>query len=457
MQNSVLEYIEKNRERHLEELKNIIKIPSISTQPDKKPAVLKAADFELAHFKAVGLENCQLLKTTGNPLVYGDWLHAADKPTILIYGHYDVQPPDPLDQWKSPPFEPTIRDGNLYARGATDDKGQYSTFLFAIEAWLKTAGKLPINIKIVLEGEEECGSTGIAKYVPEHADFFKCDAMMVADMPWLDENRPAISYSLKGLVYFEIAVKGSSHDLHSGLYGGMVTNPLQALSQILAKLKDNNGKILIPNFYDDVLPMTADEKKEIAGLDFDEKTTAKYLGVKELFSEKDFSPLEANWTRPTLDICGMWGGYTGVGSKTIIPAEAHAKVSIRLVPNQDPQKVQKSFGDYVRSLCPPGVSVAVDNHSGGWPVHIERDNAFLKAAASAYEKGFGKKLVFKREGASIPVVATFKSVLKVPMILVGLGLPDDGYHSPNEKINLSHFYGGIKGAALAFEALAETK
>ena len=261
MESNVLQYIEKNRERHLEELKNIIKISSISTLPDKKPDVLKAADFELAHFKKIGLENCRLLQTTGNPLVYGDWLHAKGAPTFLIYGHYDVQPPDPLDQWKSPPFEPTLRDGNLYARGATDDKGQYSTFLFAIEAWLKTAGKLPVNLKFVLEGEEEVGSTGISKYVQEHADLFKCDGVMVSDMPWFDENRPTISYSLKGLVYFEVAVKGPSYDLHSGLYGGMVTNPLHALSEILSKLKNKEGKILIPDFYDDVLPMTADEKK----------------------------------------------------------------------------------------------------------------------------------------------------------------------------------------------------
>ncbi len=455
MESRILEYIEKNREYFLEEVKKVIRIPSISTQPDKKGEVLKAADYELHHFKTIGLENCRLLQIDGNPLVYGDWLHAAGAPTILIYGHYDVQPPDPLDQWASPPFEPTVRDGNLYARGATDDKAQYSSFLFATEAFLKTVGKLPINIKVILEGEEEVGSDGISKYVEEHADFLKCDAVMLSDMPWLNSETPAVSYSLKGLVYFEIMVKGFTQDLHSGLYGGMVRNPAQALSWVLGRLKDENEKVLIPGFYDDVLPLTAAEKNEIAKAPFDAKKTAAEIGAATLMSEKGFTPLEHNWTRPTLDICGIWGGYTGIGAKTIIPAEVRAKISMRLVANQNPKKIAEKFENYVKAILPQGVSVAVHLHSATPPAYVDRDHPFLKRVAAAYEKGFGKKIVFKREGASIPVVASFQEALKVPMILVGLGLPDDNYHSPNEKIRLSNFYGGIKGAALAFEALGE--
>lgn len=455
MSQQVLDYIAKNKNHFLESLKQIIRLESISAQPAKKDQVLKCADLETKILKEIGLENVQLIHTGGYPLVYGDWIHAPGKPTILIYGHYDVQPPEPLDLWKTPPFEPTIIGDNLYARGSSDNKGQHFSHLCAMEAYLKTVGKLPVNIKVVLEGEEEVGGGGIDKYVREHGKFLACDAVMISDTDWFDSERPAISYSLKGLCYFEINVTGPSHDLHSGLYGGMIRNPLQALSWILSKLKNEKEEILIPGFYDDVKPIASDERKDIADLPFDDNEVAKGAGASQLISEGTFSPVETNWCRPTLDICGMWGGYEGVGSKTIIPSKAGAKVSIRLVANQDPKKIEKMFVNYVKSLATDGVKVEVHTHSSGIPFHVERENFFVQKTAKAYETALGKKMVFKRLGASIPIAAVFQSVLKVPVVLIGLGLPDDRVHSPNEKMSLPNFFDGIKGAALAYEAFAE--
>lgn len=455
MSNPVLDYIEKNREHFLEGLKELLRVESVSTQPQKKPDILKCADLEIKKFREIGLENVGLLETTGYPLVYGDWLHAPGKPTIVIYGHYDVQPPEPLELWKTPPFEPTVQGENLYARGADDNKGQHFSHLCALEAYFKTVGKLPLNVKVVLEGEEESSSEGIMDYIPKHKDFFSCDAVLVSDTAWFDFERPAICYSLRGLCYFEITVKGPSHDLHSGIYGGMIRNPLQALSWILGRLKDENERVLIPGFYDDVKEPTAAERKELAQLPFDEKACREAVGVSELFSEKNFSPLEANWIRPTLDICGVSGGYEGPGAKTVIASQAKAKVSTRLVANQNPKKIVGLFTDYVRAITPKGVQVTVEVLSEAPPVYVDRDNVYLKKVALAYEKGFGRKVILKGDGASIPVVATFQQNLKVPVVLIGLGLPDDRLHSPNEKISLKNFYDGIKGAALAYQALSE--
>jgi len=455
MTSQVLDYIEKNKDRFLEGLKEVLRIESISTQPAKKQEVLKCADFEEKRFKEIGLENVQLLKTKGAPIVYGDWLHAAGKPTILIYGHYDVQPPDPLEEWTSPPFEPTVRDGNLYARGATDNKGQYFCHLCAIEAFLKTDQKLPVNIKVVLEGEEEVGSDGITKYVQDNAQFLACDAVLISDFPWHDFEHPTIAHSLRGMVYGEIRVQGPAHDLHSGLFGGMVRNPLQVLSWILAKLKDEDEKVLIPGFYEDVKTLSAEERKETASLVCDTKAICKETGVKELIGEKGYTPLEANSSRPTLDICGIWGGYQDVGAKTIIPAMAGAKIGIRIVAHQDPEKIKKQFIDYVNSITPKGATVEIEIFKGVAAFFEDKDNPYLKKTARAFEEAFGKKVVFKGEGGSIPITTTFKDVLKVPVILAGLGLPDDRLHSPNEKFSLTNFFGGIKGAALTYQALGE--
>lgn len=455
MSTEVLEYIEKNRERFLEGLKEILKIESISTQPAKRGEVLRCAAAEVEKFKAIGLENVRLLETSGYPIVYGDWLHAAGKPTLLIYGHYDVQPPDPLDEWKTPPFLPTIRDGNIFARGADDNKGQHFTHLCAIEAYLKTLGKLPVNVKVVLEGDEEIGSMGIMKYVPQNAKIFSCDAILISDTAWIDAGHPSIVYTLRGLAYFEIRVKGPAQDIHSGMYGGMVCNPIQALSWILAKLKSEDGRILVPHFYDDVLEVSAAERQEAAALPINEKKFLEETGAPALVAEKGFTPLESNWMRPCMDICGVWGGYQEVGAKTIIPSKAGAKVSFRIVAKQDPQKLAKEFEEYVKAVAPKGVTVEVEFFKGAPAVHVDRDNFFLKQATAAYEKGFGKKFYFAREGASIPVSAVFQDVLKVPVIFAGLGLPDDRIHSPNEKFPLANFFGGIRSAALAYAAMGE--
>lgn len=455
LKSQALDFIDKNKDAVLESLKELIRIESISTLPAHKKDILKCAELEVQKFKAIGLENVQLLKTKGNPLVYGDWCHAEGKLTLLIYGHYDVQPPDPLAEWVSPPFEPTVRNGNLYGRGTSDNKAQHFSHLCAIEAYLKTVKKLPINVKVVLEGEEEVGSGSISEEVQKNPNPFACDAILISDMPWFDFEHPSIAYALKGLVYFEVKVKGPSHDLHSGLYGGMVRNPVQVLSWLLAKLKDEKERVLIPGFYDDVQAVTAEERKAIQNLPFNEKAVVKESGVPMLVSEEGFSPIEHNWTRPTLDICGIWGGYQNVGAKTIIPAEASVKVSMRIVPHQDPKKIAKQFSNYLQSLCPKGATVSADFFKGGQALYFNRNHPYLAKVASAYAEGFGKKVIFTREGASIPVCEAFYQVLKVPIILIGLGLPDDRLHSPNEKISLANFFGGIKGAVLAYQALGE--
>ena len=456
MPTRVLDYIEKNKDRFLENLKELLRIESISTQPAKKSEVLKCANLEIRQMKEIGLENVRLIETAGHPMVYGDWLHAEGKPTILIYGHYDVQPPDPLDEWKTPPFEPTIIDGNIYGRGTTDNKGQHFAHLCAIEAYLKTLGKLPVNVKIILEGEEECGSSSITQYVSEQRDFLKCDAVLISDFPWHDFEHPTIEYAIKGLVYCELRVQGATHDLHSGLFGGMVRNPVQALSWILSKLKDENEKILIPHFYDDVKALTTEEKKELgATLNADEQSLLKETGVSALVSEKGYTTAETNGRRPTLDVCGIWGGYQDVGAKTIIPAKAGAKVSIRLVANQDAKKVEKQFVDYVKSICPKGVTLEFETFHGCGALTADRNNFFVKETAGAFAKAFGKEVVYKAGGGSIPVATAMQEVLKAPVILIGLGLPDDRLHSPNEKFALKNFFGGIKGAALALEAFGK--
>lgn len=451
----VLDYIDKNQNRFLEGLKELLRIESISTQPAKRQEVLKCAALEAKKFKEIGLKNVKLLQTAGYPLVYGDWLDAKGKPTLLIYGHYDVQPPDPLEEWKSPPFEPTVRNGNLYARGSSDNKGQHLPHLCAMEAYLKTVGSLPINIKFVLEGEEEIGSPGITQYVYDNGKVLSCDAVLISDAPWHDFEHPTIAYSLKGLLYFEVEVKGPSHDLHSGLYGGMVRNPIHVLSQMIAKLKNEDEKILIPKFYDDVKELLASEKKEIASLTFDEKSFLKETGAPGIISEKGFTPLESNARRPTLDVCGIGGGYQEVGAKTIIPSQASAKVSIRLVADQSPKKIEKQFHHFLQSICPKGCTVAVKTFKGSPSLFVDPNNFYLQKTATAFEEAFGKKVIFKGEGASIPVATAFQEVLKAPVILANLGLPDDRLHSPNEKMSLQNFFGGIKWAALAYQALGE--
>lgn len=452
---AILQYIERKREDFLEGLKELLRFPSISTDPKYEKDCLACADWEVQKLKSFGFENVETKKAGRLPVIYGDWLHAPGKPTLLIYGHYDVQPPDPLNLWVTPPFEPSVRNGNLHARGAVDNKGQHYSHFCALEAYLKTTKSLPVNVKIMLEGTEESGSEGTIEFVKENPDLLACDTVLISDTGWLDKDHPAIVYSLRGLCYFELIVRGPKKDLHSGAFGGYVQNPLNALSLILAKLKDEKGKILIPGFYDDVLSITAKEKEEMKKLPWHGKYWLEELGVPSLEGEEGFTTLERNWFRPTLDVNGLWGGYQGAGAKTVIAAEAGAKVSMRLVAKQDPEEICRLFEEYVRKVCPRGVTVKAKRLSASPPVYMSKDNPFMEKAAWGYSQGFGKKVIFTREGASIPVVTGFQEVLKVPVILAGLGLPDDCVHSPNEKFSLKNFFDGICGAVYTYQAFSK--
>jgi acetylornithine deacetylase/succinyl-diaminopimelate desuccinylase-like protein len=385
--------------------------------------------------------------------VYGKHCPYEDRPTLLIYGHYDVQPPEPLEEWITPPFSPTIRDGYVYARGASDDKGQFFTYLKAIEAVLAVAGKLPINVKVLVEGEEEIGSPNLAPFLKEHQVELKADAVAVSDGSQFGSGLPAITYGLRGLSYLQVDLQGPRIDLHSGSFGGLVANPVQVLVEMLAKLKNADGTIAIPGFYKDVLPLAEWEREEMAALPFDEISLKNYLGVDDLVGEPNYSPIERKTARPTLDVNGVWGGFSGEGAKTVIPAKAGAKVSMRLVPDQEPAAINRLFNDYIQSLTPPGVRVHVTELHGAEPVLVSREQSSVQAAAKAIEIGFGKSPVFIREGGSIPIVNLFTELLGLDSILMmGWGNPDDGAHSPNERFSLDDFHRGIRSAAaLLFE------
>jgi acetylornithine deacetylase/succinyl-diaminopimelate desuccinylase-like protein len=450
----VLARIDAEKETYLEELKDYIRIPSISTDPAYKAEVLRAADFLEGQLRAAGLTTEQI-KTAGNPLVYAEWLGAPGKPTVLFYGHYDVQPADPLELWRNPPFEPTIEGDKLVARGSTDDKGQSYTHAKAVAAILRERGALPVNVKFLVEGEEEAGGEAIDRYVREDGGKrLVCDAVMISDTSLYAPGQPSLIYGLKGLAYMEIKVTGPNRDLHSGTFGGAVTNPLNALCQIIAKLRDEKtGKILIPGFYDDVRPLEEWERKEFAGLPFDENQYRTELGVAELFGEEGYSTRERTWARPTCDVNGIFGGYMGKGAKTVLPSWGGAKVSMRLVPDQEPKKIAKLFTDYVKSVAPQGVTVEVENLHGADPVVVEAKGPIVDAALDAMEETWGARPVRIREGGSIPIVSTFAAVLGVPVLLLGFGLNDDGLHSPNEKFNISHFYNGIRSVARLLDRL----
>lgn len=452
----VTQYIEKHQDHFLAELISLLKMASVSVDPAMKPQVLQCAEATAATCRRIGLEHAGLIETSGFPCVYADWLHAGDdKPTLLIYGHYDVQPADPIDLWKSPPFDPQVRDGNLYARGATDNKGQFFTHFCAIESLLKTVGKLPVNIKLIIEGEEECGSSGLIRALDSLKAKLKCDAVLVSDTPWYDADHPSIIYSIKGILYGELIVNGPSHDLHSGLFGGQVQNPLQAICQIVGLLKNEKGKILIPGFYDDVISPTPEALQEIDSFPSNEMRLKKELGVTTLVSEEGFSPAQTNSLRPTFDVCGIWGGYTGKGQKTIIPSWAKAKISIRLVANQTHATVAEQLRAYLKEITPAGCTSSFDLYEGAGPLYVDRNHPYIRKTACALEEAFGKKVFLNACGASIPVTSALQEKLKAPVILAGFGLPDDCLHSPNEKIRLSNFFGGIKAAALIYFSLAE--
>ncbi|GAB4328439.1 MAG: dipeptidase [Candidatus Zixiibacteriota bacterium] len=450
----VIAHIDANKDRYQKELFELLRIPSVSADPDHAGDIRKAAEWTRDKLKAMGCE-ARLEETAGHPLVYGEWLKAPGKPTVLFYGHYDVQPPDPLDQWETPPFEPTVRGENVYARGSADDKGQFLANLLGVEAFLQAGGGPPCNVKFVIEGEEEVTSHNLDKWVAEHTDLLKCEHIVISDSAQFARGYPAICYGLRGICYMEVFLKGPAMDLHSGEFGGAVMNPCNALARIIAQLHDpETGKITIPGMYDDVVELSEQERKEFAALPFDEAGYKKHLGVDVLPGETGYSILERVWARPTCDVNGIKGGYIGKGAKTVIASEASAKISMRLVPNQDPDKIQKAFEDYVRSLCPLGVTVRFENHGKAKPALVPNDSPALALARKALEKGFGNKPVLMRGGGSIPVVETFQDKLGVGSLLVGYGLPDDNLHSPNEKFSLTDYHRGIKTAAYLLDELA---
>jgi acetylornithine deacetylase/succinyl-diaminopimelate desuccinylase-like protein len=451
----VIDYINVNRDRYLEELKALLAIPSISALPQHAGDVKRCAEWCADEMRRIGLQNVRLIDTAGNPVVYGDWLGAEGKPTILFYGHYDVQPVDPLELWESPPFEATVRDGEIYARGSADDKGQVFMHFKAIEAHLKQNGRLPVNIKIILEGEEEVGSANLDDFIRAHKSELGADVVVISDSPMFDRGVPSMCYGLRGLVYFQIDLRGSSTDLHSGSFGGAVANPGMVLAQILAQMKDRGGRIKIPGFYDDVVPLTDEERKAWASLPFNEKKYKKDFGIPKVFGETDYTTLERTWARPTFEINGLLSGFTGEGAKTVLPAVAMAKVSMRLVPNQDPDKIAKLFEDYLTKIAPKTVELKITRMHGGKPWMTSYDNPFVQAAGRAIEKGFGKPPVFTREGGSIPVVSTFQEELGLPSVLFGVGLPDENAHAPNEKLDVSNFHNGIIASAILYQEIAD--
>ena len=455
--NNVIDCIHTSRNRYVDELKQFLAIPSISALPEHKGEVRKCAEWAAAEMARIGLENIRVIDTPGHPLVRAEWLHAEGAPTALFYGHYDVQPVDPLEEWQSPPFEATIREGDLFARGASDDKGQVFVHLKAIEAHLKQTGRLPINMKVVLEGEEEVGSENLAPYVRDHAAELAADVVIISDTEMFDRGVPSICYGLRGLAYMQIDLRGTKGDLHSGSYGGAVANPANVLAHILAQLKDKSGTVKIPGFYDDVRELREEERAEFRRLPYDEVAVKKHIGAPRLTGERGYSVLERTWARPTLDVNGLLSGWTGEGSKTIIPATAMAKVSMRLVPNQRPEKIAELFEAYVRKITPKTVELKVTSLHGGMPWMTDFDNIYVQAAGRAIEKGFGKRPVFTREGGSIPIVADFQAALNAPVVLFGFGLPDDNLHAPNEKFNLDNFFGGIIAAAYLYEEIGKIR
>ncbi len=444
MPHAIDRFVAANRERFLEELKAFLRIPSVSTLPEHSADIESAAGFVAAALGGAGLENVEIIPTAKHPLVYADWLHAPGKPTVLCYGHYDVQPPDPLEAWVSPPFEPVVRDGNLCARGSADDKGQMYMHIKAVEALRAANGTLPVNLRFLVEGEEEIGGAGITKYVEENPQKLQADAALVSDTALYADGMPTLCVGLRGLIYLEVEASGPARDLHSGLYGGASPNPVFGLIELLGKAKDGQGAIRVPGIYDDVVPPAPAEKASWDSLPFDEgEFLRSEVGSGQLTGESGYTVLERIWARPTFEVHGIAGGFTGAGAKTVIPASATAKVSFRLVPNQDPEKVIARFREFVAANAPEGIRVEVRVLSASPAVLVDPDHPAIRVAAGAFARVFGRPTVFIRDGASVPIVGDFAKHLGIPSVMMGFGLPDDGLHSPNEKFRLENFYQGI--------------
>lgn len=439
----IKEYIVKNKDRFLEELFGLIRIPSISAKVENAGDMLKAAEYIKQALLKAGADKAEIMPTKGQPVVYAEKLINPNLPTVLVYGHYDVQPAEPLDLWKSPPFEPEVREGKIFARGADDDKGQMFMHVKAFEYMVKTS-QLPCNIKFMIEGEEEIGSPSLKQFCKDHKEMLQSDVILISDTTMISMDIPTITTGLRGLSYLEVEVTGPNRDLHSGLYGGAVANPINVLAEMIANLKDSNNHITIPGFYDDVLDVSSAERAEMAKAPFDLIEYQRALDIETVDGETGYSTTERTGIRPSLDVCGIWGGYTGEGAKTVLPSKAYAKISMRLVPNQDSKKVDKIFEDYFLSLAPKGVKVKVTSLHGGQGYVAPIDTVAYKAASKAVEETFGKAPVPFRSGGSIPIVSDFEEVLGVKSILLGFGLESDAIHSPNENYPLQNFYKGIE-------------
>jgi acetylornithine deacetylase/succinyl-diaminopimelate desuccinylase-like protein len=449
-------YLDANRKERLASYEAFLRIPSISALPQHAPDCRRAAEFIAGELRDMGVEHVEVSPTAGHPVVYGDWLHASGAPTVLVYGHYDVQPVDPLDLWDSAPFEPIVRDGRILARGAADDKGQIHMHLRATEAILATHGRLPVNLRFLFEGEEESASEHLDKWLDDNRPRLSADVAVISDTGFFEGNLPAITLSLRGLMYAQIDVTGAPVDLHSGGFGGAVENPANALARIIAQLKGDDGRIRIPGFYDDVVELSPSDRAAIAALPFDEDAYRDGLGLPALVGEAGYTTLERRGVRPTLDVNGMWAGFQGEGAKTIIPAHAHAKVSCRLVPNQEPDRIFELFRDHVARIAPPGVRTTVTLLGGGRPSLTPMDHPATQAAARAIEAAFGRPPLYIREGGSIPVCASFNTILGLPVVLAGFTNPDDNAHAPNESMVLDNYERGIRAIAGLWDEIAAT-
>ncbi len=451
MENFV-EYIENTKENTLNELFEFLKIPSISSEIEHKHDVRDAAYWLVDNLIKVGLNNTRLIETQGHPLVYAEWLEAGpDAKTILIYGHYDVQPVDPIELWESDPFKPFIKNGKVVARGSADDKGQVFVHIKAVEALMKTDGKLPVNIKFIIEGEEEAAFSHIDEFIEKNPDLLKCDAVVISDTEWFANNVPSICYGLRGISYFEIEVEGPNRDLHSGTFGGAIDNPIQVLAWMINQMKDKYGRITIPGFYDDVLELTQEERDNFLKLPYNHIEYIQDLSIGDTNGEFGFTTLERVWARPSFDLNGIKGGYIGDGQKTVLPSRASAKFSFRLVPNQESTDITEKVLSYIKKLAPPTVKVKVSALGSANPVLVKMHSTAIEACVDSFKQAFEKDVVFMREGGSIPVVETFTKVLKAPVVLMGLGLPDDNIHSPNESFSVENFHKGILASALFFD------
>lgn len=451
---SIDQYLAANADRFVDELKAFLRIRSVSADSAFRGETRQAAEFVRSQMQAAGL-SAELVETDGHPIVYGSWLNAPGAPTALVYGHYDVQPPDPLSEWITPPFEPTIRDGHIFARGATDDKGQMFTHIKSVEAWMKTAARLPINLKMVIEGEEEVGSNHLETFLKQNKDRLAADVGVISDTSQFKPGVPAITYGLRGIVACEVTTRGAKQDQHSGIFGGAIANPVNVLASMIGMLHNASGRVQIPGFYDDVRPLSDAERRQFAALPFDEAQFLRDLGVSAAWGEEGFSTLERRWARPTCDVNGIKGGYQGEGPKTIIPASATAKITCRLVPDQDPEKIAKALHARMQLACPAGIKLDFQTWHCCPAFVFDPTSPYIEAAKAAIQASFGAAPVLIREGGSIPVVTTFRDVLGVDTLLLGWGQNTDNLHGPNERFNLADFHRGARASAHLWQKLSE--